>query len=152
MKDGSIFKYRKELRYLSKPVISLMNACVPIKKNGYAPVRHTPALWKHDTMNTMLTLVLDDFRIKFTSRRDSDHLASVLEGLYVIKKDWEGNVLGLTLNWDYTNITVDVSTPKYVEEVLQKIPSPKPSETTRHTPPMEQAHIWGSHTVCGPRG
>ena len=29
---------------------------------------------------------------------------------------------------------------------------PELSETTKHTPPMEQAHIWGSQTVRRPRG
>ena len=69
-----------------------MTACAPIKKYGYAPVRHTPALWKHETRNTMCTLVVDDFGIKFTSRQDAYHLASAIEDFYVITKDWEVNV------------------------------------------------------------
>ena len=63
----------------------------------------------------MLTLLVDDFGTKFNSRRDAEHLASAIKYLYVIIKDWEGTrFLGLTLNWDYTNTTVDVSMPKYI--------------------------------------
>ena len=42
----------------------------------------------------MFTIVVDDFGIKFTSRRDAEHLANEVEYLYVITKDWEGNILG----------------------------------------------------------
>ena len=73
----------------------------------------------------MFTVVVDDFGIKFTSRRDAEHLASALKYLYVITKVWEGKqFLGLTLNWDYTKITVDVSMPKCVEAALHKLQHP----------------------------
>ena len=64
--------------------------CNHLKKYGYAPVRHTPALWKHTTINIIFTLVVDDSGIKLTRRQDVEHLSSALEDLYNIKKDWEG--------------------------------------------------------------
>ena len=70
----------------------------------------------------MFTLVLDDFGINFISRQDAFHLYRALEDLYVVTKDWEGaNCLGLTLNWDFTNIKVYVSMTNYVEAALQKL-------------------------------
>ena len=84
-------------------------------------MHQSPAIWKHDTRNIMFTLVVDDFGIKFTNRQDSEHLASALEDLYVIIKDWEGTYfLSLTLHWYYTNRTVDVSIPNYVKASLHK--------------------------------
>ena len=40
----------------------------------------------------MFTLVVDDFRIKFTIRQDAEHLASALDDLYIITKNWEGTI------------------------------------------------------------
>ena len=34
---------------------------------GYHPVKYTPGLWKNDTKDTLLSLVVDDFTIKYTS-------------------------------------------------------------------------------------
>ena len=63
--------------------------CAHLKKCGYVLVRHTPALWKHESRNIMFTLVVDDFGINFNNRWDSEHLSSALEYLYAITKDWE---------------------------------------------------------------
>ena len=125
MKVGSIFKSRKAFQDLSKPVRLLIAAFAPIVTN--TDMHQSPAIWKHDTRNIMFTLVVDDFGIKFTNRQDSEHLASALEDLYVITKDWEGKILlGLTLNWYYTNRTMDVSMPKYIEAALHKFQHPTP--------------------------
>ena len=34
---------------------------------GYAPVQHTPSLWKHESNGILFALVVDDFGIKSTS-------------------------------------------------------------------------------------
>ena len=94
----------------------------------------------------MFTLVVDDFGIKFTRRRDADHLAIVLEDLYVITKDWEGKILlGLTLNWYYTNRTMDVSIPKYIEAALHKFQHPTPLKP-QDTPNQCHRPTYGSAT------
>ena len=33
---------------------------------GYAPVQHTPSLWKHESNGILFSLVVDDFGIKYT--------------------------------------------------------------------------------------
>ena len=88
----------------------------------------------------MFTLVVDSFGIKYNIRQDADHLTSALEDLYVIKKDWEGMFLGLTLNWDYTNRTVDISMPKYIEAALHKLQHPTPMK------PQDAPHLWNRPT------
>ena len=35
--------------------------------NGYAPVQHTPSLWKHESNGILFALVVNDFGIKSTS-------------------------------------------------------------------------------------
>ena len=50
------------------------------------------ALRKHKTRYIILTLLVYDFEIKFTSRQDEEHIFSAQEYLYVITEDWEGNV------------------------------------------------------------
>ena len=55
--------------------------------------------------------------------------------------------LGLTLNWDYTNRTVDVSIPKYVNAALHKFHHPTPLK------PQDSPHGWnrptyGAATQC----
>ena len=55
--------------------------------HGYAPVRFTPGLWKHNTRRTTFTLAVDDFGIKYFSKPDADHLFAALETKYQLTKD-----------------------------------------------------------------
>lgn len=83
----------------------------------YRPVQHTPGLWKHDTRLIMFTLVVDDFGTKIVSDEDEKHLIETLQKYYKISIDKEGKLyLGMTLDWDYNNRTLDVSIPDYVQE------------------------------------
>ena len=68
--------------------ISNDRLCTHLEKYGYAPVWHTPTLWKDETRNIIFTLVVDNFGIKFTIRQDAAYLSSTLEYLYVITKYW----------------------------------------------------------------
>eukprot|EP00957_Ditylum_brightwellii_P135623 10341897-Ditylum_brightwellii.AAC.1 len=47
---------------------------------GYYPVRHTPGLWQHTTMNIQFTSVVDDFGMKYTNKEDVKHFLQALEG------------------------------------------------------------------------
>jgi hypothetical protein len=57
---------------------------------GYAPVRFTPGLWKHNERRTTFTLAIDDFGIKYFHKADADHLFSALHDKYELTKDWTG--------------------------------------------------------------
>ena len=45
---------------------------------GYTPCNHTPGLWRHNNTNLMFTLVVDDFGVRYTDKKDVEHLLSAL--------------------------------------------------------------------------
>ena len=48
-------------------------------KHGYRQSKIVPGLWMHDTCNTMFTLVVDNFVVKYTSKMDAHHLIYALK-------------------------------------------------------------------------
>ena len=69
---------------------------------GYAPVHHTPYLWKHESNRILFDLVVDDFGIKSTSQAATSHLLQALRYKYQITVDSSGTkFLGFVLDWDY---------------------------------------------------
>ena len=52
---------------------------------GYHTARHTPVIWQHETRDTIFSLVVDDFAIKYTSLENAQHLLnSIKENIYNI--------------------------------------------------------------------
>ena len=49
---------------------------------GYAPVKHTPSLWKNESNGILFALVVDDFGIKSTLQVVSSHLLQALRDKY----------------------------------------------------------------------
>ena len=92
-----------------------------LDKFGYYPIQHTPGLWRHKTRATILTLVVDDFAIKYATHQDDNHLLQALRAKYTISTDWKASLyIGITLKWDYTAGHVHLSMPKYVTKALHK--------------------------------
>ena len=88
--------------------------------HGYAPVPRTPGLWRHTTNDLIFTLVVDDFGVKYTERKHAEHLMATLNKMYKASQDWTGTqYCGLTLAWDYTLRTCDISMPGYIARALQ---------------------------------
>ena len=50
-----------------------------ISPHGYFEVKHTPGLCTHITRPIKFNLVVDDFGVKYTRRKDAEHLLGVLE-------------------------------------------------------------------------
>ena len=50
---------------------ALIHHLAPFK---YHSARHNPGLWQHDTRDTIFTLVVDNFAIKYTSLENAQHL------------------------------------------------------------------------------
>ena len=77
--------------------------------HGYFPSKQTPRLWFHKTKPIALTLVVDDFGIKYIDKEHINHLLKVVEEQYPVKVDWTGrkyiptDVL-LTLFQEYKHI------------------------------------------------
>ena len=59
---------------------------------GYHPASRTPGLWKHETRDTIYTLVVDNFSIKYTSLKNAKHLLNALQAKHTISEDWEAKL------------------------------------------------------------
>jgi hypothetical protein len=84
----------------------------------------------------ILPCAVDDFGIKYVGKQHANHLIKAIEQNYKFSKDWAGQLYcGITLKWDYTNITVDLSMPGYVKAMLHKYqhPSPTQAQNAPHT-------------------
>ena len=89
--------------------------------HGYYKCANTPGLWRHTTSALTFTLVVDDFGIKYTNKRQVQHLIQCLKEHYGLTEDWTGNLYcGITLDWDYERRTLDISMPGYIKKLLQK--------------------------------
>ena len=122
-KDGWVYLNIVKGMYGLKQSVIIVNMEITkhLDKFGYYPFQHTPGLWRHKTRATIFTLVVDDFAIKYATKKDADHLLQSLRAKYTISTDWEASLyIGISLNWDYTAGHVDLSMPKYVAKVLQK--------------------------------
>ncbi len=105
--------------------------------HGYEQCRHTPGLWRHKWRPILFSLVVDDFGIKYVGKQHADHLIHAIEQDYEFSKDWAGQLYcGITLNWDYTKRTVDLSMPGYVQATLHKYQHISPTQA-QHAP-----HTW----------
>jgi hypothetical protein len=72
---------------------------------------------------------VDDFGIKYVGREHAQHLLDCLQAQYTVTTDWAGTkYCGLTLNWDYTNCTVQLSMPGYVAKALHRFQHPTPNK------------------------
>jgi hypothetical protein len=93
---------------------------------------HTPCLFVHQTRDIKFTLIVDDFGVKYSDKKDVEFLISILEPVYDLHIDWSGSkYLGISLDWDYTSAICNVSRslPGYVAKGLQAldfVPSTKP--------------------------
>jgi hypothetical protein len=105
-----------------------------LEPHGYTPVAVTPGLWKHHTKDITFTLVVDDFGVKYTDKKDAEHLMACLKENYVVKEDWEGTrYCGLTIEWDYTRRLCYISMPGYIARCLQRF-AHLVSKTPTHSP------------------
>eukprot|EP00957_Ditylum_brightwellii_P173101 13178465-Ditylum_brightwellii.AAC.1 len=112
---------------------------------GYYHVRHMPGLWQHTTRDIQFTLVVDDFGVKYTNKDDVQHLMQVLRDKYIVSEDWEGKLYyGLTLDWNYTLGTVDISMPGYIKAALHKFQHPTPT-LPEYAPYKWNKQLYGKH-------
>lgn len=81
----------------------------------------------HTNTNTNITfsLVLDNFRVRYIDKTDTDHLLTTIHKKFPIKVNWkEDYFLGMILEWDYKQVhskrNVGLSMLGYVKKALIK--------------------------------
>jgi hypothetical protein len=105
---------------------------------GYYPARHTPGLWLHKTRSIAFSLIVDDVAVKYMGKQHADHLRNALLQIYELTNYWESKVYsGMSLKWDYKNITCDISMPGYVSNVLRKLQYDAP----KHPQPTTSKYV-----------
>jgi hypothetical protein len=113
---------------------------------GYYTTRHTPGLWLHKTRPISLSLIVDDFAVKYVGKQPADHLRNVLLKSYELTTDWAEKVYsGMSLKWYYKNRTCDISIPGYVSNVLSKFQHYAPKHP-QHTPSRYVTPVYGAKT------
>ena len=118
--------------------------------HGYAPAPITPGLWLHHSRPISFTLVVDDFGIKYVNQADLDHFLAALRSHYKISEDMEGTrYCGLTLEWDYTARTCDISMPGYIERALQRFQHRQPNKP-QHAPTAWSQPVYGAKVQYAP--
>ena len=72
--------------------------------------------------DSTFTLRVNDFGIKYTARKDAEHLTNALKILYKISVNWtERKYIGLNLDWDYSRSILRVSMPEYTPNTLKNL-------------------------------
>jgi hypothetical protein len=121
-----------------------------LAKYGYKPTYLTPGLWRQESQPITFSLVVDNFGIKHVGDQHARHLIKALEDLCTVSSDWTGSLYcGLTLNWDYTNGTANLSMPDYVATALHKFQHPPPSRR-QHAPHQWTRPVYGAHVQYAP--
>ena len=124
-------------------IISNNRLTLHLSKHGYTPVPRTSLLWAHTHLPIMLSFVVGNFGVNYTGNGSVYHLIAALRSLYTISANWYGSLFcGLTLAWDYSNRTVDVFMPGYIDKALHKFQHPHPKR--KHDAP----HAW-THPAYG---
>ena len=111
-----------------------------LNKHGYYQSKLVPGLWNHETRPITFTLTVDDFGIKYTRKRDVNHLLNVLQKNYQVTVDWKGErYCGINLEWDYEKRQVHLSIPGYIKKTLlqfnHEAPKRRQDSPFPHTPP-----------------
>ena len=138
--NGAVYvEIRKGMYGLPQAGRIASDALIPkLNAAGYHQSSHVPGLFKHESRPVWFSLVVDDFGVAYVGKEHASHLIHTLqEANYKITTDWEGTTFcGITLKWDYTNRTVDLSMPGYIEKALQRFCHPTP------TKPEDSPHDW----------
>ena len=101
-----------------------------LAKHGFSQTPQTPGSWKHHTKPIQFTLVVDDFGIKYENKQYAQYLINALESNYeAVSVDWDGELFcSIKLEWDYKNLTVDLSMPGYITKLLQSFSQTSPKK------------------------
>ena len=63
-----------------------------LSKHEYTQHKLVLGIWIHKWGPIQLTLVVDNFGVKYVGKDNAEHLISSLQEDYTITHDWEGNI------------------------------------------------------------
>jgi hypothetical protein len=76
-------------------------------------------LWKHVHRPVTISLVVDNFGIKYIGEEHFHHLVDAIKEEYKVEIDETGgHYCGIKLDWDYDKGYVNISMPGYVHKQL----------------------------------
>ena len=79
--------------------------------------------------------------MEYIGKENADHLIQALQKLYTISIDWTGSLFyGITIDWDCTAHTCDISMPQYLQTALLKSQHPASKR------PKHASHSWAKPT------
>ena len=116
-------RIKKVIYGLKKAAILVYNHLFKqLKPHGYHPCPEITGLWRHKTRKIKWCLCVYDFGVKYFSKDYADHLLSALRLHYKISVDYEDmHYCGFTIEWNYEKGYVDISMPKNISALLQKL-------------------------------
>ena len=80
----------------------------------------------------------------YIRKENADHLIQALHKLYTISIDRTGSLFcGITIDWDYTAHTYDISIPQYLQTALLKFQHPAPKRP-QHAPHSLEKPTYGA--------
>ena len=72
-----------------------------LAKFEYKPTPINPVLWRYQTHPLQVSLVVDDFGVKYERQEDNTHILVALKTIQKIYEDWDGKLYcDLNLEWD----------------------------------------------------
>jgi hypothetical protein len=89
---------------------------------------------------------VEAFAVEYVGKKHAEHLWNALLRTYELTTDWTATVYsGITLKWDYTKRTCDISMPVYVSNVLSKFQHDTPKHP-QHIPSRYVTPVYGAKT------
>ena len=87
--------------------------------HGHYKSKYTKGLFLHNTRNIAFTLVVDDFAIKYSDKKDVDHLLDCIREKCPVKVDWEAKqYIGNNLEWNYKNLPINIELLRMLYNML----------------------------------
>jgi hypothetical protein len=80
-------------------ILANKRLCRKLALFGYFEHDNTPGLWYHELRPISITLVVDDFGVKYVVKEDVNHLIASIKATYTLTEDLMGNsYYGITLS------------------------------------------------------
>jgi hypothetical protein len=91
-----------------------------LKEHGYSQSKATPGLWRHEWQPIILSLVVNNFGVKYLGKEHAQHLLQTVQKYYkcLLKEEGE-QYCGLTIKWDYLGKKVHLLMPLYAKNRLK---------------------------------